>query len=43
MRFLIILAALIATLLGANWFTGFSAQDDCLDSGGTYVDGTCEH
>lgn len=43
MRFLIILAALVAAVLGATWFTGLSAEDDCLDSGGSYVNGTCEY
>lgn len=43
MRFLIILAALVATLLGANWFTGLSADDDCVAAGGTYTNGTCEY
>lgn len=43
MRYLMILAALVATVLGATWFSGFMAKDDCLDSGGQYIDGTCEH
>lgn len=43
MRYLIILAALVAAVFGAIWFAGFGDEQSCLDAGGQYVDGQCAY
>lgn len=43
MRFLFILAVLAAGFFGGMMWESFTASDACLDSGGTMVDGLCEH